>query len=82
MPILHVRNVPDTMYERIQRLATTQRRSISAEVIALLDHALTDEERRADQLALLDSLQQTRFRYPSDRQVPDSVELLREDRQR
>ena len=38
--ILHVRNVPDELYERIRRRAQVQNRSISAEVIVLLNRAL------------------------------------------
>jgi plasmid stability protein len=39
MSILHVRNVPDELYERIRQRARAQNRSISAEVIVLLDRA-------------------------------------------
>lgn len=41
MPILHVRNVPDELYNRIKTQAQAQNRSMSAEVIMLLDRALT-----------------------------------------
>ena len=36
MPILHVHNVPDDLYVRLQRQAQAHRRSLSAEIIALL----------------------------------------------
>ena len=37
MAILHVRNVPDDLYERLKKRAAAERRSLSAEVIALLE---------------------------------------------
>ena len=44
MPTLHVRNVPDELYERIRRRARAQNRSISAKVIALLDRASAEHD--------------------------------------
>ena len=37
MAILHVRNVPEKLYSRLQRRAEMQRRSLSSEVITLLE---------------------------------------------
>lgn len=37
MAILHIRNVPDELYERLRRRAAAQHRSLSAEVIELLE---------------------------------------------
>lgn len=42
MPILHVRNVPDDLYEHICRQAREQNRSISAQVIYLLERAVLE----------------------------------------
>jgi antitoxin FitA len=42
VPILHVRNVPDDLYERIRSQAQAENRSISAEVITMLQHALDE----------------------------------------
>jgi len=44
MPTLHIRNVPDDLYERLQSLAQAKHRSLSAEVIRLLSQALEKEE--------------------------------------
>ncbi len=35
MATLHVRNVPDDLYERLRHRAATKHRSLSAEIIAL-----------------------------------------------
>jgi plasmid stability protein len=40
MAILHVRNVPDNLYERLKERAAAERRTLSAEVIALLESEL------------------------------------------
>ena len=37
MSILHVRNVPENLYLRLKERADTQRRSLSAEVVTLLE---------------------------------------------
>ena len=46
MAILHVRSVPEDLHERLQRLAQSRSRSLSAEVITLLYQALEEEENR------------------------------------
>ncbi|MCG3195858.1 MAG: hypothetical protein HUU16_08070 [Candidatus Omnitrophica bacterium] len=43
MPTLHVRNVPTELYDRIKELAERERRSISAEVITLLERVATED---------------------------------------
>ncbi|MBV8886071.1 MAG: hypothetical protein JO235_19045, partial [Chroococcidiopsidaceae cyanobacterium CP_BM_RX_35] len=40
MPTLHVQNVPDDLYAQLQQLAAAQNRSISAQVITMLESAL------------------------------------------
>lgn len=79
MTILHVRNVPASLYEAIQERARRQRRSISAEVILLLQEALGN---RQTQEELLADIRQRRSFRPADVGAPDSTTLLREDRER
>jgi hypothetical protein len=80
MPILHVRDVPEDLHQRIQALARGRKRSIRAEVIALLDSAVTEAELRKDQGRILEEIRRTRF-TPKVK-VPESHVLLREDRDR
>jgi plasmid stability protein len=80
MPILHVRNVPDELYAQLQRRAEMQRRSLSAEVITLLDWALKEAERAS--ATTLASIRRRRFYDPAAAGAPDSTTLLREDRAR
>jgi plasmid stability protein len=82
MATLHVRNIPDRMHRRIAKIASAQGRSISAEVVNLLDRALALEEQRLQQKSLLDGIRrrrESRKRLPG---TPDSLTLLREDRAR
>ncbi|MBN1583331.1 MAG: hypothetical protein JXA89_21660 [Anaerolineae bacterium] len=80
MAILHVRHVPDELYARLQRRADAQRRSLSAEVITLLDWAIEEIERGS--ATTLATIRTRRFYAPAAAGAPDSVTLLREDRAR
>ena len=80
MPILHVRNVPGNLYERLRCRAETQHRSISAEVITLLTWAM-DEVEQPPQVTLA-SIRSRRFFRPAKVGAPDSTAILRQDRER
>jgi plasmid stability protein len=80
MSTLHVRNVPDDLYDRIQRRARAQGRSITAEVVSLLERAIEETENL--QHEVLAGIRRRRFFSPSEVGAPDSTTLLREDRQR
>lgn len=79
MPTLHVRNVPDSIYDRLRQRAQARNRSISAEVVMLLDLAL--EESEDNQAQVLDRIRRRRFFDPTSVNAPDSTTLLREDRE-
>lgn len=80
MSILHVRNVPQDLYLRLKQRAETRRRSLSAEVITLLEWAIGEVD-RASELSL-ESISRRRFFEPASVGAPDSTTLLREDRER
>jgi len=80
MAVLHVRNVPEDLYERIRQQAQAQNRSISAQVVTLLQRALTEDTR--SQVEILDSIRRRRFYNPSKSGAPTSTELIRQDRDR
>ena len=80
MAILHVRNVPDDLYESIRQQAQAQNRSISAEVIVLLQRALAGSDRSQEEV--LGSIRRRRFYNPLEAGAPASTTLLREDRAR
>jgi plasmid stability protein len=78
---LFVRNVPDGLHARLKARAVARQRSLSAEVISLLEQAISNDERQQQQQAkLLATIRRRRFVPPHD--APDGVTLIREDRQR
>jgi plasmid stability protein len=80
MAILHVRNVPQDLYTRLKKRAETQRRSLSAEVVTLLEWAVEEVDRASE--SSLESIRRRRFFEPASVGAPDSTTLLREDRER
>ena len=72
---LYVRNVPEELYAKLQRLAADEGRSLNAAVIGVLEHEVERRERGAELDRLLDEL----ARYPA---VAGAEALIREDRDR
>lgn len=82
MPALHVRNVPEKLYTRIQKLAKAENRSVTAEVIQLLSQGLQAREARRGAAALIERIRQRAQTVELPRGWVDSVEMIREDRSR
>ena len=80
MATLHVRNVPDELYERIRERSEASRRSLSAEIVVLLSRGL--ESGRPSPGEVLDEIRRRRSFRPAAVGAPDSTTLLREDRDR
>ncbi|MEH1814813.1 MAG: Arc family DNA-binding protein [Nostoc sp.] len=88
MATLYVRNLPDDLYAKLQELAASEHRSINAQVITLLEQALKTEtqqiedQKRQNVLKVLEESRQRRRVNPADFGLPDSTQLIREDRDR
>ncbi|MBW4423812.1 MAG: Arc family DNA-binding protein [Nostoc desertorum CM1-VF14] len=88
MATLYVRNLPDDLYAKLQELAASEHRSINAQVITLLEQALKTEaqqiedQKRQSVLKVLEESRQRRRVNPADFGLPDSTQLIREDRDR
>lgn len=82
MATLHVRNVPDKLYRRIQKLAQQENRSLTAEVVDLLTRGIEVRETRQGAAALLQRIQHQARKAVLPAGWKDSTELLREDRSR
>ena len=80
MPTLHVRSVPEDLYDRVRQLAQLRSRSLGAQVVTMLYEALDEEELRKDQTGALASIRRRRFASPGN--AASSLDLLREDRKR
>lgn len=82
MATLHIRNIPDELYSKIESLAINNNRSINEEVLVLLENAAKQERVYPDQVKLLAEVRRRRYTYAKGKHVMDSVEMLREDRAR
>ncbi|NQT51129.1 Arc family DNA-binding protein [bacterium] len=80
MGTLHVRNVPKRVHDRLRKMAKEQRRSLTAEVIAILERATANEALRARRARILDEIRRERFTPPPG--TPTAEEMIREDRER
>lgn len=83
MATLYVENVPDEIYNALRKRARANRKSIAAEVIAILEwHVPTEEELKRRRKAF-DGLARLRAMEPlSPGPFPTSEEMIREDRER
>lgn len=80
MSILHVRGLEEQLYGKLNKLAEQHGRSLSAEVIALLQQAVEREELRTQRNTVL--LQIKEASAPYGETGTTSTNLLREDRER
>jgi plasmid stability protein len=82
MATLYVRDVPEDVVEKLKGLAARERRSVSAQVLAMVESVLGDDEWRQKNQALLLDIRERRKRMSPARPGEDAVSLLREDRSR
>lgn len=82
MANLNVRNVPDRLYRRIRKLAEQDRRSLTAEVIAILSDGVERRERLREGASKLQRIREHSSTLDLPENWGDSTELLREDRAR
>jgi antitoxin FitA len=82
MPVLHLDNVPEELYQQIEELAQEHHQSPTNEALDLLEDAVRRQKKseRLNVAAMLEEIKRTR--YPLAPGTPDSVEMLREDRNR
>jgi len=83
MATLYVEDIPDDLYEALRKRAKSQRRSIAAEVRALLEENIPTEKelkRRRGFLLKLNRLRASAVRTAGT--FPSAEEMIREDRSR
>lgn len=83
MPILHVRGIPQGLYDTIKLRAALEHRSLSAEVISLLERGLSAPEPKPTMDEWLENAR--RFRGEMEAKYgpyegASSADLIREDR--
>jgi len=83
MPTLYVENVPRDLYEALRKRAKSQRRSIAAEVLALLERNFPTEKELKRRREFVDKLRSLDSSIPPlSGDSPTSDEMIREDRLR
>jgi plasmid stability protein len=83
MATLYVENVPDNLYEALRSRAKARRRSIAAEVLALLEENVpTADELKARHDLFRRAIRMREKRTKSKGPFPSAEEMLREDRER
>lgn len=75
MPTLYLRDVPESVVARLRRRARRNRRSMSAEAIAILQRAVEIEREDA---GLMRRLRQLQYTVPED--APNAVEVIHQER--
>ncbi|MBD2435137.1 MULTISPECIES: hypothetical protein [Fischerella] len=81
-------DLPDDLYTGLEQLAKAKNTSINDQIITILKKGLatelqqTEEQRRQNVPKLLEELRKRHRVNPSDFGLPDSTELIREDRNR
>lgn len=82
MAVLYVNNVPDDLLRRIERFAEQARQTPEDTIVQLLEQAVPQDtsDARKQVRDILDRIRQNPI-VPTPG-TPDSVELLREDRNR
>jgi len=82
MPELHIRNLPPELHQRLRERTTSDGRSMSAEVVALLRHALErPHEKSVQQRAAVERLREIRSRNDLPYGAATAERLVREDRE-
>ncbi|MCS6846535.1 MAG: hypothetical protein RMN52_02320 [Anaerolineae bacterium] len=83
MAILHVRNIPKPLYERVRRIAAQRGQSLSALVIELLEDLDRRESAKRKRAALMRqiraNIEARRREWPAD--APAAVDVIRECRE-
>ena len=82
MPTLYVENVPEDLYTALRARARSNRRSISAETLSLLEQALPTAGELRRRAAFYQRIQRLRSRKKAISPGPAAEHMLREDRER
>lgn len=80
MPTLTIRNLPPEIYDRLRERAKQHRRSITQEAAFIIEEAVGKAEAPQESWREVDRLRELiRSKYGT---FPDSISLIREDRER
>lgn len=80
MANITVKDIPDDLYEQFKETAREDRRSLNAEVIVAMETLVQQTAQLRERKGALQRINERRRQRP--RNVVDSLELLRDDRER
>ncbi len=82
MPSLQVRELPDPIYRKLAEEAEREHRSLSQQAVAVLARGLGITQNARDRRRqVLERIRENPVKWESD-DIPDPVDLIREDRDR
>jgi plasmid stability protein len=83
MATLYVENIPDDLYQALRSRAKARRRSIAAEVLALLEENVPTARELRSRHEWVRKLARLRKQHArAGRAFPSAEEMIREDRER
>ena len=83
MPTLYVENVPKDLYDALRHIARLHRKSISAEVMSILQEHIATPAELKSRRQFLREMQRLRSKLPlSAGPFPSSEDMTRQDRSR
>jgi plasmid stability protein len=82
MPTLRIANVPKELYECLRQRAGSNRHSISAETLSLLEQLLPSTAELRRRAAFYRRVQRLRSRHDAVTPGPSAEQMLRADRRR
>jgi plasmid stability protein len=86
MATLYVENIPDDLYEALRNRAKSKRRSIAAEVLALLEENVPTEKelktRHEFYRRIIEMRERSKELAKGKGPFPSTEEMIREDRER
>jgi len=81
MRTIKIKNVPNNLYKALRTRAREKRRSISAEVLSLLEENIpTEEELQKRRHFYRKALRMQKRKQPSCRVFPSAEDMVRKDR--
>ena len=80
MTALQIRDLPEEIYEKIKELSEQEHRSLSSQVLTLLEQSLQSETNETNRTQLIKSIKQQQSEW--SRELPEPSRLISEDRNR
>lgn len=80
MPSLTIKDIPEELLERLRELAERDRRSMTQEVIHLLDEVVAEREDRSRAERQADAWEKLAGRWESDRPADEEIDEIYESR--